>query len=156
MKYKGKKLEGLNTDILVLPRGNERVVFKAQAIKSYSEFDELCPMPEPPEKLLPGGVKEKDVRDPAFIKRLEEYGIKKTNYTIIKSLEISEDVEWETVDLKKPQTWENWRKELSDAGFTEVETLRILQLCTRVNVLDEDLLNAAKESFLAEALQREK
>ena len=156
MKYKGKKLEGRNTDVLVLPRGSERIVLKAQALKDYDEFEKLCPIPEPPKKLLPGGIQEPNTNDPVFLKQLNGYGEKKTNYTVIKSLEISEDIEWETVDLTKPNSWENWRTELKDAGFTEIEMLRILQLCTRVNCLDDDLLNEAKETFLAEALQQGK
>jgi len=54
MKYKGKKLEGRNTDILVLPRGGNRIVLKFQAVDSYDEFDLLVTIPKPPEILKPG------------------------------------------------------------------------------------------------------
>lgn len=156
MKYKGKKLEGRNTDILVLMRGQDRIVFKAQALESYDEFDKLCSMPSIPTRLRPGNVKEPNPNDTVYKGLVEKYAEKKTNYTIIKSLDISEDIEWDNVNLNKPETWGNWQKELKDAGFTEIEIMRVLQLCTRVNCLDEDLLDQAKEDFLAEALQVEK
>ena len=155
MKYKGKKVEGLNTDILVLMKGDDRIVFKAQAIANYREFNELAPQPKPPTRMMPGGVKEENPRDPAFQKALAAWAEMKTDYSIIKSLEISEDIEWDTIDLKKPDTWKNWRKELEQAGFTEIEILRVMQLCTSVNCLDDGLLTEAKEAFLAEARQQE-
>lgn len=156
MKYKGKKLEGRNTDILVLIKGGERVVFRAEALQNYTEFDKLCPEPEPPHKLLPGGVKEPNFNDPSYKKRLDEYGMKKTAFTILKSLSVTEDLEWEKVDLKNPDTWGKWQEELSEAQFTETEIGRILQLVLRVNSLDDDMLAQAKNDFLQEALQQEK
>lgn len=152
MKYKGKKLEGLNTDVLVLMKGEERIVFKASAVANYKEFQELCSVPEPPIKILPGGIRENNTSDPAFKAKLNEYAQKKTDYTVVKSLQASDDIEWDNVDIEKPETWKNWRTELEEASFTEVEVLRILQLCTRVNALDDDLLQQARESFLAETL----
>jgi hypothetical protein len=156
MKYKGKKLEGVNTDVLVLQRGSDRIVLKAKALQNFDHFDELCPTPEPPVKILPGGIKESNPADPNYQKLINELSAKKTNYTVIKSLEATEELEWESVDLGKPGTWENWRKELEDSGFTEIEIIRIFQLCTKVNCLDDSALEFAKESFLAEARLEEK
>jgi hypothetical protein len=151
MKYKGKKLEGLNTDVLVLMRNGEKLIFKAQALQNYNEFDKLCPMPDAPIIMRPGGIKEQNLKDGGYQKALTSYSEKKTNYTIIKSLEPTTDLEWEKVKLDDPLTYINWKPELEEAGFTEVEVLRILQLCTRVNCLDDSMLDEAKESFLAEA-----
>ena len=155
MKYKGRKLVGRNTDVLVLMRGNERIVFKAEALDNYDDFNKMCELPDPPVKLLPGGVKEPNKNDKSYLKRLDDYAKRKTDFCILKSLSINEDVEWEKVDMQKPETWCLWREELKEAGFTEVEMLRILQLCVKVNCLDDDLLEKAREDFLAEALQQE-
>jgi hypothetical protein len=57
MKYKGKKLEGRNTDILVLEKGGEQIVFKAEALMNYKEFDKICPAPKPPIILKKGGAR---------------------------------------------------------------------------------------------------
>jgi hypothetical protein len=151
MKYKGKKLEGLNTDVLVLMRNGEHIIFKAQALQNYNEFDKLCPMPDAPVIMRPGGIKEQNLKDGGYQKALASYSEKKTNYTIIKSLEPTTDLEWEKVKLDDPLTYSNWKPELEEAGFTEIEVLRILQLCTKVNCLDDSMLDEAKESFLAEA-----
>lgn len=155
MKYKGKKLEGRNTDVLVLMRGQDRIVFKAEALDNYDEFDKLCSMPEPPKRLRPGGIQEANTSDPLYKKALDQYAENKVNYTIVRSLAVSEDIVWDNVHLDKVETWGNWRKELEEAGFTDIELMRVLQLCTRVNCLDEDLLDQAKEDFLAEAHRQE-
>jgi hypothetical protein len=156
MKYKGKKLEGRNTDVLVLTKGDERIVFKAQALVNYKDFDKICPLPEPPIRLLPGGVKKPNENDPNYKKAINEYNEKRVEYMILKTLEPTEDLEWETVDITKPETYNNWQKELEEAGFSEIERMRVLQLCIRVNALDDDMLEQAKESFLAEAPRQEK
>ena len=153
MKYKGKKLEGRNTDILVLQKGDDRVVFKAEAIENYVEFSKLVPIPEPPVKLLPGGSRVANTDDVNFRKAMEQYAQSKTDYLVIKSLAATTDLEWEKVDLTKPETWGGWKKELEEAGFTEFECMRIMQLVTRVNSLDDAMLEAAKQSFLQETLQ---
>ena len=155
MKYKGKHLEGRNTDILVLNRGEDRIVIKAEALADFKEFNDLCPVPEPPIKIRPGGVKEADTVNPRYQEALSNWAEKKTNYTIIKSLEATKDLEWDTVKISNPDTYANWRVEMAESGFTEIEILRVLQLCTRVNSLDDDLLDQAKETFLAGARQQE-
>lgn len=156
MKYKGKKIEGRNADILVLEKGGEQIVFKAEALMNYKEFDKICPTPEPPERLLPGGIRKKNERDPKYIKAMDDYAEYRVNYMMLKSLQATKDLEWETVDIIKPETYGNWQIELEQAGFSEIERMRIMQLCTRVNALDDNMLDEAKESFLAEAPQQEK
>jgi hypothetical protein len=156
MKYKGKKLEGRNVEVLVLPRSGENIVFKAEAIPDYEEFDKLAPVPEPPEILKPGGIKEKNVNDEGYKKKLTEYAETKTNYVIVKSLEATKELEWDTVDITKKETWKNWRDELTEAGFTEVEVMRIVQTVTKANALDDEMLEEARQSFLLEESLQEK
>lgn len=157
MKYKGKKVEGRNSAVLVLERGDENIVFIAQAVdSSESEFDDLVKMPEPPEILRPGGLKEFNRNDSAFRKAIEEYATLKTSYMIVMSLKESPDLEWETIQYDKPSTWKNWEKELKDAGFTEVERLKVLQTVMRANSLDDDLLEQARSDFLQDRVLQEK
>lgn len=156
MKLKGKKIElGRNSDIIVIPRGDERFVFKAEALLNYREFDLYCPEPKPPIKLLPGGRKEPQVNSPKYEQDMQEYATKRIHYTIIKSLEATEDLEWEGVDIKEPTTWYKWEKELEEAGFSQIERQRIQILCMQVNGLDDGMLSAAKEDFLAGAPQQD-
>lgn len=157
MKYKGKKVEGKNSAILVLMRGNDRIVFIAQAMDSDDDnFNKLVKMPEAPTVLRPGGIKELNIKDVTYTKALEEYASLKTAYMIVMSLKESPDLEWELVDYEKPQTWKNWEKELKEASFTEIERMKVLQVVMQANSLDDDLLDQARADFLQEQALQEK
>lgn len=153
MKYKGKKLEGRNTDVLVLFRGDERIALKFQAIESFTEFEELAPGPIPPEIMRPGGVKEKNVRDPEYKQQVEAHARLRTSWLVITSLKVTDDVEWEVVDYSDPSTWDQWNKELMEAGFSEPECARIVATAAQVNSLDDEMLEQARQDFLAEESQ---
>lgn len=155
MKYKGKKIEGKNSVVLVLPRGEDKIVFIAQAMDTDDDnFNKLVTLPEPPTIMRKGGIKELNITDPVYIKQMDEYAEIKTAYMMIMSLKESPDLEWETIDYEKPSTWKNWQKELKDSGFTEVERMKVLQVVMQANSLDEALLEQARSDFLQEqALQ---
>lgn len=157
MKYKGKKIEGRNSAILVLMRGTDRIVFIAQAMDSDDDnFNKLVKLPEPPTIIRPGGLKELNIKDVTYTKAIEEYAAIKTAYMIIMSLKESPDLEWETIDYEKPQTWKNWEAELKEAGFTEIERMKVLQVVMQANSLDDDLLEQARTDFLQEQALQEK
>jgi len=124
------------------------MAFKCEAVADYTEFEKLCPTPEPPEVLKPGGVRERNLKNPAFIKTLEEWAGKKTDWTVLKSLEASPEIEWDTVDMKDPSTWTNYRKEMAESGFTEIEIARVLTTVGVANCMDDGMLEAAREDFL--------
>ena len=65
----------------------------------------------------------------------------------IKSLEPTE-IEWQRVDIDKPETWLLWTEELKDAGLSEVEVQRVIILVMQANSLDENKLRKAREAFL--------
>lgn len=153
MKFRGKTLGERNADVLVLFRGSKRIVIKAEAVESYEEFDALVSVPIPPEKILPGGKKERNTKDSDFIKAREEYASQKTDWLIITSLRATKDIEWERVKYDEPATWSEWEPELREAGFIEIECMRIVQLVTEVNSLDDDMLDQARQDFLLEATQ---
>jgi len=149
MRYKGKKVEGRNTELLVLRRPNGEVMaFKCEAVADYTEFEKICPSPEPPEVLKPGGVRERSVKDPKFVKALGEWAERKTDYTVLKSLDASPDIEWDTIDMADPTTWGNYRKEMTDSGFTEIEIARLITTVGVANCMDDSMLEAAREDFL--------
>jgi hypothetical protein len=158
MRFKGKKIEGRNVEPIIIMRAmGEDIVFLAEAVMSYDAFDNLVPIPEAPDIRRPGGIKEKNLQDPAFEKRLQVYAETKTNWTVLESLKKTADLEWETIDPKKSETWGNWKKELYDSGFAEVEILRIVQGVARANSLDDGMLEEARQNFiLAQAALAEK
>jgi len=148
MKIKGKKIEGRNIEVVVIPRPEEDIPFFCEAIPDYDEFNELCPPPKPPERLYPGGVRKEDTENPEYKEQLEAWATLRTHYTVLKSLENSKDLEWEKVDMEKPSTWDKYQEELKESGFTEIEMFRLLQGVMRANSLDDEMLKEAKKSFL--------
>lgn len=156
MKIRGRKIEGPNVEILVLPRGEgEPLVFKAQAVLSFDKFNELCPKPAPPSIMLAGGERKEDLKDPIYVQRNEDYAKKHYAWMILKSLEATPDLEWETIDMGDPSTWLNFDKELEDSGLSSIEVGRIRQTVQIANCLSEERLEEARQSFLA-GLQRQR
>jgi hypothetical protein len=156
MKYQGKKLEGRNTDVLVLRTGERRIVLKFEAVESFEAFDALATIPEPPEVLRPGGKKTKNVKDPKYIEQLADFAELKTSWLVVTSLKVTDDLEWDTVDYEDPATWNNWSKEMGECGFSETERMHIVNKVAQVNTLDDGMLQQARSDFLLEASQEEK
>lgn len=152
MKYKGQKLEGPAEEVIVFPRQSGDIVFHLKAIINYDECDKLDPRPEAPVRLLPGGAtgrQQENVEDPKFKEAMDDWAHRRTLYMIIKSLEPSEDVEWDTIQLENPSTWTNFDTEMEESGFTAGETTYLIRKIMQVNGLDEDKIKEATDSFLA-------
>ena len=150
MKLAGKKISGPDVEVLVIPRKSGDLLFKAQAVLDYSAFEALCPIPQAPEVLRPGGVRSRNPEAPTFLKALDEWAERRTYWMILKSLEATPDIEWETIKMDDPSTWVNYEKELKDAGLSTLEATRILGLVTSVCGLDQKKIDDATERFLAE------
>lgn len=150
MKLAGKTIEGPNTETIVIPRtdGRESIVFKAKAVLDYDDFDAACPRPTPPIRMLKGGIREANPEDPRFKAAIEDWGTKRMNWMVIKSLNATEGLEWDTVKLSEPNTWNKLDEEFKTAGFSSIEVGRIRQGVFVANCLDEAKLDEARESFL--------
>lgn len=156
MKIQGKKIEGANEVVIVIPRGSSSdIILKARAILDITPFEEICPPPEPPKKMLPGGREVKNLKDPNFLKQLDAYSIKRLSWIVLTSLEATEGLEWEKVDLSDPTTWNNFQEEMKEAGFSNVEVNRIVEECIEVNALNEDKIQEARERFLLETQEQD-
>lgn len=133
-------------EILVLPRGEDHLVFKAKGLDDYEEFEKLCPEPQPPGKLTrEGWVPNED--DPNYQSVRKSYNEKRWAWITIQSLAPS-DIEWDTVDLSNPATWTHWQKDLKAAGLSQVEVNRVGTLVAQANCLDEGKLKQARDVFL--------
>jgi len=155
MKYRGKKIEGRNVVTLVIPRPDGPIGFIMEAVEDFDHFDNLCPAPEPPEILRPGGVREKNTTDPDFLKRVDAYAEARSHYMTITSLKATTDLEWDTVDYDDPATWKNWTTEMKESGFTDIEMGHVVRHVAKANCLDQDMLDEARTSFLLD-LARQK
>jgi len=146
MKIGGKEIGGLHEELLVLPRGEDQVVFKARAVADMDEFEKICPEPKAPGRLTKDGFVP-NTKDENYKKMVDHYGDQRLAYMCILSLEPS-DIEWEKVDIANPKTWRHWKEELKAAGITEIETNRIVQTVMRANSLDEAKLDEARATFV--------
>lgn len=132
---------------LVLPRGDTQIVFWAQGIPDFDEFNKLCPEPVPPMKVTPRGP-EPDVQAGGYVASMAEYNKRFSAYLVVRSLAPSE-IEWDTVDMDQPGSWDNWREDLKNSGFIQAELNQIQALVYEANALDTNKLETARANFLA-------
>lgn len=154
MKIQGKKIEGHNIEICPIPRPDGDIIFRCQAVINMDDFEKICPLPVAPFKVLKGGKRAEDLENPRYKAQIIEYNKKRTAYMIIKSLEATEGLEWETVDLSDSSTWDNYKKEFEESGFSEIEVMRIINAVMSANCLNETVIEEAKQRFFL--IQQEK
>lgn len=150
MKIQGKTFSGPATVPVVIPRPDGDIVIKCQSVLDFDEFEALVPTPEPPEVLRPGGIKTTDPTDKKYQKALDDYSVLRTNWMILKSLEATKGLEWDTVVMSDPKTWDNFRSEMTASGFSPVESGRIILAVTEACGLNQEKIDEATERFLAE------
>lgn len=150
MKIKGKKIEGPNEAIIVIPRstGND-IILKARAVLDMGVFDKMCPMPVPPQRMLAGGRMVPNLKDKGFLQQIDKHSTQRLSWIILTSLEATEGLEWEKVKLDDPSTWEEFRVEMKESGFADIEINRVIAECINVNALNEDKIEEARDRFLA-------
>ncbi len=154
MKIGGKEVKGPNLEVLVLPRGEDEIVLKAQAVLDFDEFEKLCPEPKAPGRRTKNGW-EPNTNDVTYRSLMETHNIQRIAYLVLRSLEPS-NIEWETVDMNNPGTWANYVQDFRNAGFSGIEVNRIVQCVMRANALDEAKLEEARKVFLSgQALDQE-
>ena len=145
----GVEIKGPRIETVVIPFGERELVFKAQLVRDYVDFDKICPRPEPSIIVKPGGVKSQDIENPEYKQALVAYAMKRSAWTILKSLDATPDLVWQTVDRSNPDTWNNYYKELEESGLSTTEIVSILDIVQRSNGLDQDKIDEATKRFLA-------
>lgn len=156
MKLNGKKIEGPNEEIVVIPRRSGNLVFKARAVLDYSIFDAACPTPQPREVLKPGGERTLFIDEKAYQEAMNEWASKKTDWMVIKSLEATESLEWETVNMDDPSSWANYKDELKAASLSPMEIARLVNAVMAACGLDQSKIDEATEAFLAGLAEEQK
>lgn len=152
MKIDGKTIEGPSEEIVVIPRASGDLVFKAKTVlaKDYEKFEAICPIPKPPVITRPrGGGTSSDMEDKEYLKALDEWAEQKVAFMFLKSISATENLEWDTVKMAKPETWKNYKTELQAANFSELEMTKLVQCVTDANGMNEEKLIEAKKHFLA-------
>lgn len=151
MKIQGKALKGAFIQTLVLPRGDDKIVFRAQAVLDYTLFDKLCPRPEPAITVMRDGTRKMETADPEYQAMLTVWSERRIAYLVLQSLAATEGLEWETVSLDDPSTWNNYQAELRASGFTEIEIGRIIEIVMDANGMDDAKIKQATKDFLQQA-----
>lgn len=157
MKIGGKKISGPNVTTVVFPRGDNddnAIVFKVQAVLDLDDFEALCPLPEPPTIVKKDGSKSKDVNDPKYLAKMSKHNTLRFTYTILKSLEATPGLEWETVNMSDPETWQNYENDLKNAGISQSERNHLLMAVLDTNSISEDRLKEARDHFLRSQAKR--
>jgi hypothetical protein len=156
MKLKGRR-PGVHVEPIILPRPDGDLVFHAKAIADFDVFEQMCPPPEPPGKILPGGKKELNPEDPTFNQQMTQYADKRVAYMVVKGLsDATPDLEWEDVKLDDHTTWKLFRSELRDSGLSDIEISRLVSGVMLANSLSEAGVERARQRFLAgEQAQKE-
>ena len=152
MKLSGVKITGGYVIDIVIPRQDDPIVLRAQAIMDFDEFERLCPEPQPPIVMKPGDkIGMPKVTDPEYLKKFGEWAELRILFMYLKSLSATEGLEWETIKMDDPATWKNFEQELTDAGLSAYERARVYSDIAKVNCMDEDHVEAARKNFLAGA-----
>lgn len=156
MKIAGKVLSGPRIETLVLPRQDGDIVIRAQAVSDFADFEKMCKEPQPKMKMVPGGGAQVPiVTDEDYIKKLTKFADLKTDWMILKSLEATENLEWETIKPDEPETWGNYKDELKAAGFSFAESAMIIRTVTDACGLNQAKIEEATKLFLAGLLDQQ-
>jgi hypothetical protein len=116
------------------------VEFTVGPVLDFEEFDRLVPEPKVPlvrKKVGRGWSKRRDPDSQDYRDAMERYGDLRSSYIVLYSLAFTEGLEWDTVDLQDPKTWENYKKELTES-FTAAEIGMIINEAFTVNMPDEE------------------
>lgn len=149
MKLTGHTFDEPAIEYCILPKGEVTVVFRCGPVLDYDDFEKLCPLPKPPTLIKKGGVRELDIKDTTYMQQISQRGDRRVQYIVLKSLEYTEGLDWETVNMDDPSTWGNFTKELEAAYFTETDINRIQNACFAANSLSELKVQEARENFFA-------
>lgn len=150
MKINGKTIKGPNIETIVIPRGDDVIVFTAQAVLDYKPFDAMVPNPVPPAVLYRGEtVARPNYEAPAYKEAISKRAIQKYFWMMIKSLQSTEGLEFEIVKFEDPTTWSQLDDELRNAGFTPLEINKIYEGVLTANGMNEEKIEQARKHFLA-------
>lgn len=148
MKYKGKTVSPPAPKKIVFPRADGPIEFTCGPVLDYSEFDKICPIPKPPVLQRVGKPPIDDIKDKRFLANVDKYALRKTEWMVLSSLNYTEDLEWDTVDMTDPETWHNYHEELA-AVFTEREIEDLMEAVFSVNAPTPEARQQAIESFMS-------
>lgn len=145
----GVQVTAMKPVTVVINRGEneEPLVAICKPVTSYEAFEKLCVLPTPPEVIKKGGVRERDINNPEYRKKVAEYSEKRVFFLFLESVKGS--IEWETVKYDDPETWKNCETEMKESGLTAKEIEMVFNGMLEANALNEERMELARSAFLA-------
>ena len=151
MKLDGQELHiPYEKEVLVRrdnPKDSKLIKFKTVPNAREQFKDILAPPKAPVMTNVKTGKKTPKEDDPKYLKEVDEYTAKGLIHIFLTSIQ---GVEWETVDLKDPSTYENYIQEMIDAGLTEREVETLYSVALTMTMLSVEMVDEADKDFLAE------
>lgn len=148
MKIGERIIQNDNLEFVVIPRSSGDITFYFKPVLDDQVFEELVKQPKPPLK-MDGETKTMLYDDPDYLKAFTDFYQKRKAWMFLMSISATKDLTWDGVDMGDPSTWCKYEDELKSAGFTIVERNLIEQGYEKVNCLNQDHLDAARNRFLA-------
>ena len=150
MKKHGEDIAAPEPVHVVITRGGgDPLVFQCGTVVDYEEFFDKNPRPLPPTVLVPGGGQSVNEDDSSYLEKRQKWAGQKTSWMILKSLEATEWLSWDTIDMDNPETWESYEDEMKAALFSEHDIVRVIGGIMDANGLSQEMIDKAMESFLA-------
>ncbi len=155
MKIRGQSFDKPKPVSVILSHGDDNILILCGSVVDYDLFHDMVPAPIAPKVLKPGGKSEINIKDEKFLEKVHEHSKIRTYWLVKESLKSTPDLEWETVDDEKPDSWGNLETEMC-AAFGEVGMAKVIQGVLRANGLNDGLMGEARDSFLASQLLLQK
>lgn len=155
MEIGGKKLSVRATKRIVIPRPDgQHLVFSLAAVLDMEERNKVLQEPEPPMINIKGKLPKPDLKDKVYLEKLDRYHALNSWWLLLKSLEATPGLKFNTVKMDDPETWPNVEREMIEAGLSTGDRAIIIDAAMQVNNLDTDEIErAAKDFFAAEAAE---
>lgn len=148
MKIHGQRPNLPKAKPVVIPRPDGDIVFLCSPVFDFTDFDKLCPEPKPPLVTKASGEKEYDLNNPGYSAKVEKRGNQRMGWMMLKSLEGTEGLEWENVQLNKPDTFDKVFDELKEARLSQLEINYLVRTVLEVSSMDEERLEEARRNFI--------
>lgn len=152
MKIRGKQVSPPSPVRVEIYREDEQgrpdnIVFTCGAVLDYTTFNQLCPLPTPPLVTdIQSGTSHSDMEDKRYNAKVRVYSERRFYWMFIQSLSFTSGLEWEKVDLTKPDTWSLYDQEL-DTFLTRAEKERLIEGCVEANSPTQNRRKEALENF---------
>ncbi len=142
--------------VKVFPRQDGNLVFKFRAVMNMGEYDEQFPRPTAPKKLVAGIGEINDFQNPTFAEALNRWCSSKADWVFLKSIAVTDGLEWATVDMSDPTTFRNYINDFLAVGVTDPEIATLMRAANEVNGLNDEKIEEATQSFLASLVAQAK